>query len=58
MIEAESCAIFVGQGFSLTVDLVGYSEGIKGVGTVLCKALLLWHTLDKALAPSQAQPYH
>lgn len=43
---------------SLTMDLGGYSEGIKGVRTVPCKALLPWHALGKALAPSQAQPYH
>lgn len=34
------------------MDPVGYSEAIKGEGTVPCKALLPWHTLGKALAPS------
>lgn len=43
---------------SLSTDLVGYSDGIKGLETVPCKALLPRHALGKALAPSQAQPYH
>lgn len=43
---------------SLTTELGGYPDGIKGLEAEPCEALLPRHALGKALAPSQAQPYH
>lgn len=42
---------------SLTPNLMGYSDGIKRLEMVSCKALLPRKTLGKPLAPSQGQPY-